>query len=496
MSNLTDRQKIGHLLRRFGFGAATWEMAEYEPLGVQGTIDRLLNWEDESIGDPLQFAYRDKEDAEPGGYRFRLWWLVQMVATKHPLREKLALFWHDHFAVNEEDVQHGLAMLDYLERIRRNPAGKFGGILETMAKSPAVMRQLNVEMISRAVPNENFARELLELYTLGEGNGYTEKDIKEVAKALTGWSHYDLYWRMGKTNNERLAYMKKFDTPPLFYIVAPEVNIPGMKTVLGKQVDTGDDVLKMLAEHPQTARYLCTKLWNWFGYKNPEKAVVDQLAKKWSATQGDIKAVLREMASMDEFYSQKAYRNLVKNPVDYVVGICRAQNASARLLRDFPAGKPYDTPMSQSVMEGTGGLMYFISECGMNLFFAPSVAGWDWHEAWTSTNMLLRRRQFTGILTWYPVDVPGKQEKEYHPDEPVKNVVNEIRKRNPQDVETLVNAFCLVYDCQLSTGQQAVLAKHFEKNGGLNLLKDDRALGWVCTVGLQLLGSAPEFHLC
>ena len=496
MSNLTDRQKIGHLLRRFGFGASTWEMEEFEPLGVRGTIDRLLDWgEAKDIGDPLQFAFKKDEDAEPGGYRFRLWWVMQMVVTKHPLREKLALFWHDHFAVNEEDVQHGMAMLDYLERIRRNPAGKFGEILDMVVKSPAVMRQLNVEMISRAVPNENFARELLELYTLGEGNGYTERDIKELAKALTGWAHHDVYWRMGETNNARLQYMRKFDTPGVFYIVAPEVKIPGSKTVLGKQVETGDDVIKMLSHHPQTARYICTKLWSWFGYKNPESKVVDRLAKRFLDTDGDIKLVLKEMAEMDEFYSDRSYRSLIKNPVDYVVGICRAQNAGPRLLKDFKSNVNYDIPMEQGVMDGCNGAMYFISECGMNIFYPQTVAGWDWHEGWTSTNMLLRRRQFSGIQTWYPVEEEGK-ETIYYPDDPVKYVIGEIRKRNPQSVEALVNAFCMVYDCQLSPVQREVLVNHFAKHGGVELLKDDRSIGWICTLALQLIGSAPEFHLC
>lgn len=492
---LTDRQKIGHLLRRFGFGASVWEMEEFVPLGVRGTIDRLLNFEETDIGDPMQFAFIYGEEAQPGGYRFRLWWALQMVATKNPLREKLALFWHDHFAVNEEDVEHGLAMLDYLERLRRNPAGKFGEILKKMSWSPAVMRQLNVEMISRAVPNENFARELLELYTLGEGNGYSERDIKELSKALTGWSHMDVYWRMGKTNDERLRYMRQHDTPPVFFIQAPEVNIPGKKSVLGKQVETGDEVLDMLAHHPQTARYICTKLWEWFAYKNPEKSVIERLAKRFIATDGDIKLVLKVMAEMDEFYGEKSYRRLVKNPVDYVVGICRSQNAGPRLLKEFESTANYDQPMKEDVVAGCGAVVYTLSQCGMNLFLPETVAGWDWFDGWITTNTLLERRRFTGAHTWYPVDQEGKP-REWHPDIPVKFVINEIRKRSPKSEDELVNAFCMVYDCLLSAEQQSVLAQHFKKTGAMINLSKDREFGWSCTVALQILGSAPEFQLC
>jgi uncharacterized protein (DUF1800 family) len=494
--SLTDRQKIGHLLRRFGFGASVTELAEYEKLGVRGTIERIFDLDAaEEYADPMQFAFRDKEDAEPGGYRFRNWWTLQMATSKRPLKEKLALFWHDHFAVNEEDVGHGIAMLDYMMRIRQHGFGKFRDLLGSMAKSPALMRQLNVEMVTRATPNENFARELLELYTLGEGNGYTERDIKEVAKALTGWSNLDVYWRLGKTNNERLRHMRQNNTPGLFYIYAPEVHIPGPKKVLGKDVESGDDVLDMLAKHPQTARYVCSKLWEWFAYPNPELKVIERLAKRFLTTDGNIKLVLREMAEMDEFYGARSYRKLIKNPVDYCVGIVRMQNASGRVLKNYDEKKPYDSVMDEDIASGAGALTYWISQTGMTLFYPDTVAGWTWHEGWTSTNMLIQRRSFTGIHTWYPVEVKGK-EKEWHPDEPVRYVANQIKARTPGSTQEIVNAFCAVYDCPLSPGQQGVLIKHFEKAGGLKALENERHFCWTCTTALQLLSSAPEFHLC
>jgi len=496
MAVLTDRQKIGHLLRRFGFGASLAEMEAYVPLGVQGTIDKLLDISQSTdVLHPLNYAFKDdKTEAEPGGYRFRIWWALQMVMSETPLREKMALFWHDHFAVNEEDVAHGLAMYDYLERLRENPLGKFKDTLGRFAKSPAVLRQLNVELLSKITPNENFARELMELYTLGEGN-YSEKDIKEISLALTGWAHIDVYWRMGKTNDERLRNMMVAGTSGVFYIYAPDINIKGKKQVLGKSVETGDDVLDLLSHHPQTARYICTKLWEFFAYAKPEKSVIDRLAMRFMDVDGEIRLVLKEMAQMDEFYGDKSYRKLIKSPTDYVLGIARAMQCGERFKKDIPKELAFDQPVPKSVWDQSAGIFYQISQSGQDIFYPPTVAGWDWHDGWISTNILLRRKEVIGVYTWYPVMEEGK-DTIWHPDEPVRYVVNEIRKRQPTSIEDIVNYFCTVYDCPLSPTQQQVMAQHFTKMGALQNIGKDREFGWACTTALKLLGSAPEFQLC
>ena len=268
--NLTDRQKVGHLLRRFGFGASLPEMEVYGKMKPDQVMEKLLDFGDESdLSEPMRWAFIKNNDPQPNTYRFRMHWILQMMRTETPLREKLALFWHDHFAVVDEDVAHGLAISDYMQKVRSNPAGDFREILKKMSVSTAVMRQLNVEMYTKAKPNENFARELLELYTLGEGNHYTEKDIVEVARAMTGWAYLDVYWRLGETNDERLRAMVRHDTPGIFYFYAPDAHINGDKDVLGEKVDTFDDVLDLLVAHPGTAQYISTKLWEWFRLSEP-----------------------------------------------------------------------------------------------------------------------------------------------------------------------------------------------------------------------------------
>ncbi len=490
---LTDRQKIGHLLRRFGFGAGIPDLEKYANLSVEAAVDKLLDFSGEDdLGDPIRFAFKKDEDAEPGGYRFRMHWILQMITTENPLREKLALFWHDHFACNDENVSQGLSMLDYMQKLRTDPHGKFSDILKRMVTSTAVMRELNVEMISKAQPNENFARELLELYTLGIGH-YSEEDIKEVSRAVTGWAYMDVFWRLGKTNSERLTMMSKFDTPALFYFYAPEAHIGGEKSVLNTKVDGLDDVIKLLVKHPQTAKNICTKLWEWFVYPHPENAIVERLSAVYQKSDGSIKAILREMTRMDEFWSPQCYRNLVKNPVDYVISIIRAQNGSARVRKEFTEGS-FDQPMNQSLVDNLGAVLYRMDVCGMNIFYPPSVAGWDWDKSWISTNTVLRRREFTGIYTYYPVEKDGKTE--WFPDETTMYVVNQLKSRKITNVDELTSAFLTIYDCPISPSQYEVMKSHFTRAGGVAALENERHIAWQCTLALQLLGSSPDFQLC
>lgn len=497
--SLTERQKVAHLLRRFGFGASVHEMEIYAPLGAEKAMDRLLDFDGATDwGHPLQYVFHKDKEAELGSYRFKLHWINQMVVTDHPLRERLALFWHDHFAVVNDDVGSDLAVMFYIDELRRKPGAKFGEVLNKMAKSVAIMRQLNVNFFSRMQLNENFAREILELYTLGEGH-YTEKDIKAVAQAMSGWGHLDVFYFLGKTNDERIRNMVASQTPAQLFIVAPAAHIPGDKMVVGKPVENGEDVVQMLAQHPQTARHLCGKLWEWFAGPRPSKAIIDRLAKRWQATDGDIKEVLREMSRMDEFYADSVVRKLVKNPLQYMVSICRAQNLGAVMKKTFPVNPKYDEPISEEVISVGGGINYWASESGMDILYPTNgVAGWDWHEGWISTNTLLRRRAFTGARTWYEVkNADGKGNSRWDPHDNVLYIVEEMRKRQPANPEAMAQIFCALYDCALSAEQSEILAKHFEKAGGLKAFEspDRRHIAWTCTTALNVLGSTPEFQL-
>ena len=185
---MTKEERIAHLLRRFGFGASFAEMEFYSPLGEDGTIERLIEYEKVPEGfdvSPARFAQENQQGVE----LLRMpavvgWWTLRMLSTQRPLQEKLTLFWHDHFAVSASKVNQPLMMLDYLNTLRAGASGKFRSLLLSVSRDPAMIRWLDNETNVKGKPNENFAREIMELFTLGIGN-YTEADVQEAARAFT-----------------------------------------------------------------------------------------------------------------------------------------------------------------------------------------------------------------------------------------------------------------------------------------------------------------------
>ena len=230
MALATERQRIQHLLRRAGFGYSPEELGEYLALGLTGTIDRLLNPErvDDAVAEVAADAFREK--ALQDRQALLTTWHARLVLTKRPLLEKLTYFWHDHWATGIRKVNAPSYMLVQNEAIRAGALGKFRDLAMAMTRDPAMMIWLdNRDNVAKA-PNENYAREFLELFTLGEGHLYTEKDVKEAARALTGW---------------RVTAAKP--TPESNFPVAtgvvfmPRQFDAGMKTFLGETGKFGDE---------------------------------------------------------------------------------------------------------------------------------------------------------------------------------------------------------------------------------------------------------------
>ena len=184
---MNERDKIAHLLRRFGLGAGKYEVEEYGKLGLEGAVDRLINYDkvDEQFPvSPMEMMGYGTEGLimfDPP--KFASWWAMRMMLTRRPLQEKLTLFWHDHFAVSAEKVADGMNMLLYQQTLRQHASGNFRTLLKEVSKTPAMIFYLDTHHSTAEHPNENFAREVMELFTLGIGH-YTEKDIKEAARAI------------------------------------------------------------------------------------------------------------------------------------------------------------------------------------------------------------------------------------------------------------------------------------------------------------------------
>lgn len=281
-------------------------------------------------------------------------WLHAMVASEHPLREKMALFWHGHFACRTQNVLYNQQLL---QAIRENALGNFGGLLTAVSKSPAMLQFLNNQQNRKQHPNENFAREVMELFTMGRGQ-YSEKDIKEAARAFTGWG----FDAMGN------------------FVFREKLHDTGEKTVLGKTGNfNGDDVLKILLDHPQTARYITAKIFRYFVDDGVDEARVNALAKRFQQSGYDIKSLMRDIFMADWFYDERYVGNRIKSPVELLVGLRRA------------------VPLE---FEQEEVMLAFQRVLGQTLFYPPNVAGWPGGRSWIDSSSLMFRLRLPQIILY------------------------------------------------------------------------------------------------
>ena len=360
-----------HLLQRAGFGAAPAEVAALAPLEREEAVDRLLAGARKEpslappafVTEPFSPYYRIRElspearmEAQQAlrqeGFALREWWLREMVATPSPLTERMTLFWHNHFATSQQKVRSSQLMYRQNALLRREALGNFARLLHAIARDPAMLVWLDNAGSRRQAPNENFAREVMELFTLGEGH-YTEQDVKEAARAFTGMS-------LDRESGE-------FRWRPAFHD-------RGEKTVLGRtgRFD-GDDVLEVLLARPEAAEFVIGKLWREFVSPAPDAAEVRRLAALWRDARYEVKPLMRALLLTHPFWAPENRQSLIKSPVDLVVGTMRTYEM-----------RPMD--MRPAVVA--------CAALGQNLFSPPNVKGWPGGESWINAATLLGRKQW------------------------------------------------------------------------------------------------------
>jgi uncharacterized protein (DUF1800 family) len=360
-----------HLLNRTGFAASPAEIEQFARLSRAEAADRLLRaarreavtsppaWVEEAITPPYKLRELSAEERMKEnplnierGIELREWWFREMLTTPSPLTEKLTLFWHNHFATSQQKVRYGQLMYRQNLTLRKHALGNFGQLLKDIARDPAMVIYLDSAQNRRGQPNENFAREVMELFTLGEGQ-YSENDIKEVARAFTGWS-------VDRDNGEFMFRRLAHDN--------------GVKTVFGRtgRFD-GNDVLDMLLERPQTAEFITTKLWKEFVSPTPDMEEVHRLARIFRNSRYDISALMRAILTSDAFYARENRATLVKSPVEFVVGTLKQFDIETSYLRPF---------------------VFAAAGLGQNVMSPPNVKGWPGGEAWINSTSLLGRKQF------------------------------------------------------------------------------------------------------
>ncbi len=484
---ISDREKIAHLYRRFSFGGTVAEIDEGVTNGLDATIKRLIDYDTvpQNIAiHPYEFCWKEKEEAEFGIWRLRLWWVLHMMASKRPAQEKLSLFWHSHFAVSDAKVEHAGLTFEYVQVLRKGANGKFGELLKNVAKSPAMMKYLDMDRAFRGHPNENFAREVMELFTMGIGN-YTEKDVQELSRALTGWGYIDTFWEGGKDNTQRLMTIYRDKRPSGAFCYFPTMRDSEPKTILGQTKDfDGDGALEMLAARPETARYICKKLWEFYAYKDPESAVIERLVGVWNKSGGEIKQILLSITKSPEFYSDKCVRRHYKSPADYVVGSARQMGIGEALLTLRPKEATPLTPINQEIINQVGTVMYHMFKMGLDICYPQDVNGWKWGEDWVSPSMMSYRMQYHGMMIW----------NDKGPWVATKNTMGMVAAKSPQSAADVRKRFMEIFDLRLSPSAEAVIGKVFDANP--NGYKDAGAWAGQLYTCLRLLSACPDMHVC
>ena len=379
-----------HLLRRAGFGADPATIRKAALAGLSATTDSLLNPErtPENLNDDATVARLTAllPETKNGGtptQAVKMWWTHRMIASPRSLQEKMTLFWHGHFT-SKDGVTAGDFLYKQNQLLRRNCLGNFRTLTLAVARDPEMLRYLNGNQNHKAHPNENFARELMELFTCGIGN-YTEDDVKAAARAFSGWNMRGR--EFGFNSNQH-------DNEP--------------KTFMGKTGNwNGDDIVDMLVAHPATAKRLCTKLFTYFAYPNPEPAVIDALVRTYYASGYDIKALMSRIFHSAAFYSEKARLAVIKSPAQYVVGTIKLlglEKAVELVLTDITPAN--DVAVAPDASRGKNrrlgvlaGLPQAMRNMGQDLLAPPTVKGWDGGENWINTSTLLARISFAEIAS-------------------------------------------------------------------------------------------------
>lgn len=486
---MTDREKTAHILRRFGLGAGREELKRYERLGWKGTLDALLH--DDKVDEkfpvsPYEFVVQPKGNLDANAGRMADWWALRMLVTQRPFQEKLTLFWHNHFALDAEKVSETPTMLGYLDVLRSKGRGKFRDLLHSVVKQGALLIYLDNTSSSRIHPNENFARELFELFTLGIGH-YSEDDVKEAARAFTGWSvHY-----LGTGLNSRYDQLRERATRNKLalynFCIAPAVHDDGVKTILGKTGNLdGDDVLDITASHPATVQFMCKKLWSFFAYPDPEPTVIERLGKVWKKSDGDISAVLNAIAEAPEFWSKKCVRQMPKSPVDYTMAMFRSLDLGETVLR--VRGEPADefTPMATEVRSSAGTVNFLMRRQGLALLYPPDVSGWNWGSAWISAQNVAYRLQHSNQV--FLANVKGR---------PVASrLAALVKEGNPADSAALVMTLADILDVPLDKALTTDLAAAADKLGGVPALDKPESAAKLFAGVTHLMFAIPEFQLC
>ncbi|MAG58007.1 MAG: hypothetical protein CMJ83_17110 [Planctomycetes bacterium] len=367
-----SRDKARHLLDRAGFGGTPAEVDRLFAMGPYRAVNHLVGYHGRPSTDlafdvspperpasfesrlvpaeRARFARARQAQERRQQAKLRTWWLRRMVSSQRPLEEKLTLFWHGHFAVNYRTFYLTYILYQQNQLFRGRAGDNFGALLHGIVHDAAMLRYLDNNRNTKGHPNENLAREIMELFAMGEGKGYTEKDIREAARALTGYGYdpWSAHFRFSASRHD-----------------------PGKKTIFRRTGNfAGDDLVDLILRQPATSRFIAKKLFAFFAFENPDPDVVETLARVLREHRYDLAPMLENMFLSEVFFSERAMGTQIKSPVQLMVGS----------IRTFGIENVDYAAVDRS-----------LQGMGQHLFEPPNVKGWDGGRAWISAERILVR---------------------------------------------------------------------------------------------------------
>ncbi len=392
-----DMKRVRHLHRRAGF-APNWTTIQTSlQNGPDSTLISILETPPSSATDEFEAMATTIGEAAVGSQsadRLRAWWIYRMMMTPYPLVERMTLLWHNHFATSNDKVNDVAAMYEQNNLLRNHCLGKFSDLLPAVVKHPAMLSWLDASSNRREHPNENLARELMELFTLGDGN-FLEQDVPEAARCLTGWT----------VRGDRFQFV-------------PEIHDSGEKVVLQHKASMdGDALLKLLLKQPATAKRIAWRLCQmFFGEGIVSELHLNELASDLYTSQLDIRRAVDRILRSELFFSDENIRSRISSPAEYMIGAIRALEMESR-------------PPSTLILSEQ------FRRLGQDLFHPPNVFGWKEGRSWINTRSVLAREQFASALvagklgpTDSPLDVRElpRRHKDFNQQEQILQFYSEL----------------------------------------------------------------------
>jgi uncharacterized protein (DUF1800 family) len=464
-----DMALMAHLLRRAGFGATRQELEGYLAQGYEATVEELLQpGEAQSMPDDVIRRYHTDMAEMRELYSVAAYWMYRMVTTRCPLEEKLALFWHGLFATGYSKLNQARSLLNQIEMFRRQALGPLPDFLLELSRDPAMIIWLDNNDNHKDAINENYGRELLELFSMGIGH-YTEDDVKECARAFTGWT-------LG--NAEYMATRASKDSIWPYSRIAWHFEYRDYdhdeteKTFLGETGNfNGEDIIKIIAKQEATARFISTRLFQFFAADEVDadgEEVIQAMMQSYFDSGYETRSVLRTLFNSDYFKSEKARYARVKGPIELVVGAVR---------------------MAGSYQEPTFGADQLARQSfymGQGLLQPPSVEGWHEGPEWIDSGALVERVNFVSKEMGNVMN-PG-----------VRSIIDRLAEGGNLTSEALVDqCLDLISPLEVSDATRAILIEFANKQGEVNLEGHQPGDDAEQKVGdiLRLMTATREFQL-